>query len=188
MTSYRTAGDPGDPDDLGCLSNDDLRERAELLNEAQQLYEDLAYISVPKIPCPECSGAGQVFGGSLGNMCPRCLGTRVVDRPGGVPLELPDFASIRARITAYGDALADRALPEGHRAKKLLALPPMSSVPTIEEIQAIHDSGHDRAKELQNQEVEIDGVLAEPKKAQGLLSESGELDDFGDAELDEMEP
>jgi hypothetical protein len=170
------------------LSNNDLRERAELLNEAQQLYEDLAYISVPKIPCPECSGAGQIYGGSLGNLCPRCLGQRVVDRPGYEVLALPDFAGIRARITAYGDALADRALPAGHRAKKQLTLPAASSVPTLEEIQAIYDKGQDKAKELRDKEVEIEGELAEPEKPKGLLSESGDLDDYGDEELDEMEP
>ena len=156
-----------DSGDLGCLSDNDLRERAELLNEAQQLYEDLAYISVPKIPCPECSGAGQIYGGSLGSMCPRCLGQRVVDRPGGESLELPNFASIRARITAYGNALADLALPDGHKMKGRLGLPAASSVPTLEEIQTIFDEGKDKAKELQNKEVEIGGVLADPEKPKG---------------------
>ena len=169
------------------LSEEDLRERSEKLHEAQQLYEDLAFLYTPKMPCPECTGSGQVYGGSLGNICPRCFGQRVVDRPAAEQLELPDFASMRRRITAYGDVLADQALPSGHRAKKHLVLPAASSVPELSEIEDIIKKGNEKAKELRDKQLEIEGELAEPEKPKGLLSEDGDLGEYTDAELDEME-
>jgi hypothetical protein len=169
------------------LTDEDLRERSQALNEAEELYEEVAFLGVPKMPCPECAGAGQIVGGSLGDICPRCLGKRVIDRPSADPIERPPFAQLRARITAYGDAMADRALPDAHQGKRHLALPAASDVPTLEEIQAISAKLKQTAKQLDAGQ--LDGMqLAEPKKAKGMLGDGDEgLGEYSDAELDKME-
>ncbi|MBT8454173.1 MAG: hypothetical protein KJO40_19575 [Deltaproteobacteria bacterium] len=174
-------------DVVDSLTEEDLRDRSHALNEAEGLYEEVAFLGVPKMPCPECAGAGQIVGGSLGDVCPRCFGRRVIDRPSADPIERPPFAELRARITAYGDALADRALPDGHQGRRNLALPPASDVPTMAEIQTIADKLKDQAKQLDARQ--LDGMqLAEPKKAKGMLGDGEEgLGDYNDAELDAME-
>jgi hypothetical protein len=94
------------------LSQEDLRERSEKLDAIQEMYEELAYIQEPKMPCNECSGAGTVYGGSLGDICVKCMGARVINRPFYEPVVQPDFKALRASITYYGDALrTDGELP-----------------------------------------------------------------------------
>lgn len=110
------------------LTQGDLRERSEKLNELQDLFEELAYVTEAKMPCNECGGSGSVDAGSLGSVCVKCMGARVINQPFYEPMKQPPFKELRAPITAYGDALADRALPDGHPNKKGLALPPASSV------------------------------------------------------------
>lgn len=174
-------------EDLGVLSDSELRERSQLLDETQELYEELAYLSVPKMPCPECSGSGGVYAGSLGGICVRCMGQRVIDRPGCDPIEQPPFAQLRAAITAYGNGVADRVLPDGHEGKRHLALPDPASVPTLDEIRTLRDEGKQRAKQLQGIDPLAGQQLAEPQEPRGLLAEEGELGDYTDAELDEIE-
>jgi hypothetical protein len=179
-------------DVVDMLDEDDLRERSQKLDEAQELYEEIAYLANPKMPCPECSGAGSISSGSLGSSCPRCFGQRVVDRPDSEPIEMPPFKQLRASISTYGLALADRALPamreDGtpHPGKKNLGLPPVCTVPTLAEIQALYDEGKVKAKALAPAP-EMAEQLAEPQSPKGLLSDGGELDDYTDAELDDME-
>jgi hypothetical protein len=169
------------------LDEEDLRKRSAALDEAQTAWEELAYVSTAKAPCPECSGAGQIGGGTLGDICPRCLGQRVIDAPGSEPLEMPPFSHLRAAITAYGDALADRALPAGHRARKQLALPPASSVPALESLVMLKVTAIGKAKQLRGAPGWVDPkLLAEPKKAKGLAGD-GELGEYSDAELAELE-
>ena len=156
------------------LTEDDLRERSEALNEAQELYEELAFLKNPKMPCPDCGGSGSVYGGSLGDVCPRCGGARMLDQPGGEDLEMPDFRALRGAITAYGNALADQALPSGHQAKQNLLLPPADSVPTLEQLEALGE----RAKELSRGLPAPDYSQLPPSRAAGQLT---------DADLDEME-
>lgn len=171
------------------LDEEDLRARSQKLDEAQELYEEMAYLGVAKMPCPECTGAGSVSSGSLGDICVKCFGKRVIDHPGAEPMKMPPFKQLRAAIGKYGDALADRLLLPGddgtpHKGKRNLALPPPPSVPTLEEIQAIYDTGKAKAKELQAAEMP---QLTAPQKPQGLLSDDGGLDDYTDADLEEME-
>lgn len=161
------------------LTDGDLRERSEALHKAQELYEELAFLKNPKMPCPECGGAGSTYGGSLGDVCPRCMGARMLDRPGGEDLEMPDFRKLRAAITAYGDALADKALPEGHQAKKHLALPPAESVPTPEEIEELASHAKEQARQLEGPDMsKLPAPAQRPAAGLGGVS---------DAELDEME-
>lgn len=175
------------------LTEDDLRARSQKLHETQELYEELAYLANPKMPCPECTGAGNVSGGSLGDICVRCMGSRVLDRPGSPVVEMPNFAQLRASITDYGNAVADRALPPGedgkpHRAFKGLALPAASKVVTMEEIDKLYEHGQETAKKLQGQAPAVEGIsLNPPASRQGLLSDDGDLGDYSDADLDEME-
>ena len=174
------------------LTEDDLRERSQKLHETQELFEELAYMANPKMPCPECTGAGNVSGGSLGDICPRCMGVRVIDRPGSPKVDMPNFAQLRAGITAYGDALADRALPpvdgKPHRAFKGLALPPASSVVTMKDLDELHAKAMDHANQLRGKPSAVEGLeLDAPRKRKGLQSDDGGLDDYSDADLDELE-
>ena len=43
------------------LTEDDLRQRSQKLDETQELYEELAYLANPKMPCPECSNEGTLM-------------------------------------------------------------------------------------------------------------------------------
>lgn len=167
------------------LTEDDIRERSQALHEAQEAWEELAFLSTPKIPCRECGASGQVHGGSFGALCPNCLGERMVAAPGAEPIDMPDFRSLRAAIGAYGDALAfaDHSDPKMRR-----ALPAGSGVPTLESITALKKDAIAKSRQLQ-----IGGApgvfdpkqLPEPKPAKGLAGE-GDLGEYDDAELDEM--
>lgn len=179
--------------DIAEIAEEDLRQRSQALDQAQETWEELAYLANPKMPCPECSGAGLVVGGSLGDLCVRCLGARVIEQPGSHPVELPPFAQLRAAISAYGDALADRALPPGadgssHKGKRHLLLPSPASVPTLEVIQKLNEDGLRKARQLQGAPgVVPNHLLAAPRKEKGMRSEDG-LGEYEDAELEEMEP
>jgi hypothetical protein len=175
-------------DIVASLTEEDLRERSQALHEAQETYEELAYLTNPKMPCPECGGAGSVHGGSLGDVCVNCGGARVVEAPGGRKVEMPPFAALRWAISTYGNALADHALPVGHRAKKYLELPAPTTVPTLEKIQKLQAEGLAQARQLTGQPGIVDPkLLKEAKPAKGLSGE-GDLGEYEDAELDDMEP
>lgn len=177
------------------LSDNDLRERSQALSDAQDLWEKAAYLSIEKIPCRECGGSGRVSGGTFGDMCVACEGTRVEEAPDAEEFPMPPFASMRAAITEYGNALADRDLPEGHVAKKHLALPAPSTVPDLDAIKAVHAQGKEKVKELRAAQGRSQlgagrGVdprsLPEGKPDSGFEGD-GNLGDVEDAELDEME-
>ncbi len=179
-----------DQDDIiGQIAEDDIRQRSQQLHEAQEAWEELAYLANPKIPCPECTGAGSVSGGSLGDICVRCLGTRVLEQPGSQPMAMPKFAELRSAIGAYGDALADRALPMGHLGKRGLLLPAASTVPTLESLQALYTQAATQARQLAaggTPGIVDPKLLREPKKAKGMAGD-GDLGDFEDAELADLE-
>ena len=169
---------------VSTLTDEDLRVRSSALNDAQETWEEVAYMANPKMPCPECSGAGSISGGSLGDLCVRCMGQRVVEQPGRQTVTMPPFAQLRAAITAYGNALADRGLPAGHKGKRHLALPEASTVPTLESIQKLSEEALGKAKQLQG----TPGVVPDH-----LLQAPRDHDDGGieqtadDAELDKLE-
>ena len=103
--------------ELVALTEDDLQKRSQKLDDIQEMFEELAYVSEPKMPCNECAGSGSVDAGSLGSICVKCMGARVINRPFYEPIKKPEFHKLRASITNYGDALR-----EGRE------LPPVSSV------------------------------------------------------------
>lgn len=172
------------------LTEDDLRARSQALSDAQETWEELSYMTARKIPCPECSGAGAVSSGSLGDICPRCMGRRMLDQPGEVGVEMPPFAALRGAITAYGNAIADRELPTGHIAKKQLALPAPATVPTLEQIEQLKTQAAAKVRELGSG---APGVVDAPqlpapkkKRDDGVLGDDAEDAEFDDHELDEM--
>lgn len=187
IDSDSTFTDKEQEDIVASLTEDDLRQRSQALHDAQETWEEVAYLANPKMPCPECSGAGSVAGGSLGDICVRCLGARVIEQPGRQNIDMPPFASLRAAISSYGDALADRELPDGHKGKRQLALPPAATVPTLEQIQKLSADGLAKAKELEGAPGLVDPkLLKAPKKSKGLAGE-GDIGEYEDAELDELE-
>jgi hypothetical protein len=161
------------------LTAGDITDRSQLLDDTQTLYEDLAYLANPKMPCRECGGSGQVDGGIFSSVCPMCEGARVRDVPGSDPFPMPDFATMRKAIGGYGDALA---LGE--------ATPDANTVPTLAEIQALYDAGKAQAKQLtaggSAPGAYDPKLLKAPKKPSGMMSD-GDLGDIPDAELAELE-
>jgi hypothetical protein len=171
------------------LTDDDLRCRAQALHEAQETWEELSFLATPKIPCRECGGSGQVHGGSFGDICVGCMGERMVAAPGAPAFHMPDFSGMRRAITAYGDALADRALPTGHKGKRYLALPAASTVPTVAQIDQLQRDGLAQCRQLTAGTAP--GVfdpkqLPAPAPARGMAGE-GDLGEYEDAELADME-
>lgn len=152
------------------LTEADLQERSQKLDDLQEMFEEIAYVVEPKMACPECGGGGSIDAGSLGSICIRCMGAKVINQPFHEPMRQPDFAQLRAPITAYYNALADRALPAGHPHKKGLALPPASSV--------IFDK--DMYNELFAQGKAEVKVLAANEIAKQLQAASGEDEDDED--------
>jgi hypothetical protein len=150
------------------------------LEEGQEIWERYAYLAVPKMPCPECGGTGSVAGGSLGSACVRCNGARTLDHPGAEAPEIPDFSGMRTALSNYSIALADHALPDGHRAKKHLALPPASTLPRPEAIQKARDAIKKASKQLAGAP-----PMALPAPQQESRGSLGDGDaDFSDADLD----
>lgn len=109
------------PDDLqddltddGELSLEDLDELADQiapeLEVAVDLAERVAFLSVQKMPCPECAGAGAISGGSLGDICPGCHGRRVVDHPGAAPADIPSLEPWRGFLRNLYAYKHDQAL------------------------------------------------------------------------------
>jgi hypothetical protein len=171
------------------ITDEDLRARSQSLHEAQETWEELQFIATPKIPCRECGGAGSVQGGSFGSICVGCMGERMVAAPGSPKFDMPDFSGMRKAIGAYGDAIADRALPDGHKGKRHLALPAPASVPTIDAIQALAEQGLAKCRQLQaggGPGVFDPKQLPEARPARGLAGE-GDLSEYEDAELAELE-
>lgn len=171
--------------DIADISETDLRQRSEALNDAQEAWENLSFIATAKIPCHECGGRGVTAAGSFGDIeCPNCHGKRVVEHPANDPLVPPPFAMLRAAITEYGDALADRLLPAGHRHKRGLALPAASTVPTIDAIGEILKDTMTRAKALKAAPGIVDEkLLGEARKKR----EGDDGGDFTDDDIDQQQ-
>jgi hypothetical protein len=176
-------------DIVATLTDEDLRQRSQALHDAQETWEELQFLSTPKIPCRECGGSGQVSGGSFGSICVGCMGERMVTPKGAPSFDMPDFSGMRKAISAYGDALSDRALPDGHRGKRQLALPAASTVPTLELIETLGEQALSKARQLQSGRPpgHFDPKqLPDAAPAKGLAGE-GDLGEYDDAELAEME-
>ncbi len=166
------------------IAEDEIQRRAEALSAAQGVWEQAAWRAHPKIPCPECTGNGQVVGGSLGDHCPSCNGTRMVDDQSvDVDFQMPDFKALRDPLNAYGDALIHR------RYGKPMALPPASTVPTMAQIAELRASGQQRYQALAAGAGPALPQLppAKPLKRTGLENEGGIDQAADDDELDAIE-
>ena len=181
--------------DAAILTDEDLRQRSQKLDEAQERWENLVYLSTEKIPCPECGGSGRVGSGSFGDTCVACMGSRVQESPDsdGPGFEIPPFAQLRAQITEYGNALADRELPAGHLGKRNLALPAASTVPTLEAITQLDTDARAKTRALKQLTAAAEhGRGVDPRqlpegRIDRNISDEADLGDIDDAELDDME-
>ncbi len=98
-------------DEFSIEDLDDLADQiAPELEVAADLAERVAFLSIEKMPCPECAGAGAVSGGSLGDICPGCNGRRVVEHPGATPVDLPSLAPWRDFLRNLDSFKHDQAL------------------------------------------------------------------------------
>lgn len=163
-------------DDDHIITEQDLDEIAEAVEEADDLHQRYMFLSVQKIPCPECGGQGNVYGGSLGNACPTCCGARMVDHPGSVQPQLPGFAKERAALGAYVRAQRNQGT------KREVPLPLASSLPRPESIRMRTTEIREISRRL-GSAPQLKGQLAEPKKqAVGSLGD-GEAE-YSDEEID----
>lgn len=132
-----------DDEIVRAFTEDEIRQRSAALEDAQSTWEQVRNQAMPKILCPQCNGNGRVTGGSLGEFCDACNGSRVVqDRTKPFDFAMPDFAELRGPIARYADAHALRA--HGVRAE----LPDKSTVASLETIHALTAAAQQRALEL----------------------------------------
>lgn len=154
------------------LTEEELNQIVADLDFAQREYEKLVHLSSPIMPCPECGGAGSVSGGSLGDICPGCLGSRRVSAPGNPGIDLNiDFAGIRARLAdaqRYNDAVAGRLGPDV--AAEIVAKGAVSLAGLRGDVKGMLNGIRQKAGEL---------VLAQPQQPQlsHAIEAPGELDD-----------
>ncbi len=91
------------------VTDHDIREVAESLQQVEDLWNKVASLTDPRIPCPECGGTGTLAGGgSLGEIpCDTCDGQRYVDHPAAQEigkLMLPDFGGLQNRLRLLCDS------------------------------------------------------------------------------------
>jgi len=174
------------------LTEEDLRVLSQELSDTQDDWENYLNASTVMDPCPECTGAGQVIGGTLGDVCVRCNGKRVVERPGQDEEEVPDFRQLRGSITAYGTAVAWTTLPAEAKQRLLSQgqkqpeIPAISTLPTLEHVKGLRLSAKTKLKALAGAPAPASQLnLPAPKKAKGMTGD-GHLGEYDDAELDEL--
>mgnify|MGYP001564626436 CR=1 FL=1 len=166
------------------ITADEARRRSEALHNAQEIWEDYALRATPHVPCPSCTGAGKLVSGSLGEICPTCEGKRVVPDLAADPIEIPDFAALRAPLTRYADALAFRAVG------KMAALPPASTVPSMQDIEALRTRGRTQLRALTAGGAPPTPALPAPASTPSSFSrdEQGGIEDtVSDEEIDAIE-
>lgn len=105
-----------------------ILSRLRAVETAEQMWEQATDLSIRKIPCRECGGAGTVANGSLGDVCPECLGARAEDVAGQVPLEPPPaLREFRAQLVdAHRQVFHWHLDPKGEMPTP--ALPPWSAI------------------------------------------------------------
>lgn len=131
------------------LTTDELREIASSLEDAQGLADKVDYLTTAKMPCPECGGSGSLSAGSLGSMCPGCMGARYLDHPAGhgdaANPAVKMLADMRRNFSTYATALDGRraylSLPDGVRDSIDNIEGPTaamrSAVPTVEAVEIV---------------------------------------------------
>jgi hypothetical protein len=167
---------------------DDLDDRLRDLDKAQSIWERIKFLQTMKMPCPECGGAGSIYGGSLSNTCPGCMGRRMVDHPAANEIKVPDFANMRRALSGAATA-RDQRLGLRAPGEMRLALPDPGRLPTRNDIAALIDEARKIAQGLPATP-QIEGELREPPRAQ-LGDGEDESDLLGNAPddryLDELE-
>lgn len=166
--------DPGDPDEDEFSELDDIDDRLRELHEAQTIWERIEYLQTAKMPCPECGGSGQLYGGTLGNTCPTCMGQRMVDHPGADDIKVPDFADMRQKLSAAATA-RDQRLGLRAATERRLALPAAGSLPTLAEIRDLARQGHEQANECRTAPM-IEGDLRAPPRPRLDAPDDKQLD------------
>ncbi len=128
-------------DDLSLEDLDELADQiAPELEVAADLAERVAFLSIEKMPCPECAGGGAISGGSLGDICPGCNGRRVVEHPGAAPVDLPSLAPWRDFLRNLDSYKHDQALLAHDGAvgfDKPLGLKAPGRPPPLKDLQAV---------------------------------------------------
>lgn len=159
------------------LSVEDLDELADQiapqLEEATDLLERVAFLSIEKMPCPECAGAGAISGGSLGDICPGCNGRRVVEHPGAPPVDLPSLAPWKDFLRNLDSYKHDQALlansgAEGFDKPKGLSAP--ARPPKLEDLQQVIAGLRGRGERLRADGASMPALpTPPPSKSQQLL-------------------
>ena len=163
-----------DDDELSLEDLDELADQiAPELEVAADLAERVAFLSIEKMPCPECAGAGAISGGSLGDICPGCNGRRVVEHPGAAPVNLPSLAPWRDFLRKLDSYKHDQALlshdgEKGFDKPKGLAAP--GKPPTLKDLQAVIADLRGRGETLSRSGASMPALpTPPPPKSQQLL-------------------
>lgn len=110
----------------------EIDRRLQAVIAAEEMWAQARYLAVEKVPCRECGGTGTIDGGSLGSICPECLGSRAEplagqSRPVPTP---PEVSNMRAQLIAAAVTVWDwRSKPEGPMPE-----PEMPPWPAIEKV------------------------------------------------------
>lgn len=160
---------------------DDLDDRLRELERAQTAWERLSYLQTLKMPCPACGGAGSLYGGSLGNTCPECLGTRMVEHPAAQEIEVPaDFFAVRRLLNAAAKA-RDQRLGLRAPGEDRAMMPDLSSLPSLQEIRDFTEQGRQLALQAPQTPV-VQGQLREPPRPRLDAPDDRQLDALEDGE------
>lgn len=126
------------------LSQGEFDELAREVEDTNVQYEKLRHLATPKMACMECGGNGTLAGGSFGAMeCPSCNGARVVDHPAAEPMDIPDFAGMRAALSA---AAAPAMLNGAVNPAAGMLLPGPQRLPKLSALQSLQKQGKEYAQ------------------------------------------
>ena len=164
-------------------TQEELDEAVREMVEAQDEWDEIAYMVTPKMPCPECGGQGAIDSGSLGAICVRCNGARVVDHPAAERIELPDFAAMK-KLTRAADRwmLSSKSSEED---RERLKLPPPGAappIPTVDYIKGLRKEAAAKAKALP-----APAPVALPPAEPVRKAIPASLGHWSDEDLDELE-
>lgn len=109
-----------------------ILSRLRAVEFAEEVWQQAAYLAVEKMPCRECGGSGVIDGGSLGNICPECLGSRAEALAGQAPPPAPPPAlrAMRSQlIDAHAQVFNWHLDPQGEMPTP--ALPPWSAIEEV---------------------------------------------------------
>lgn len=107
-----------------------ILSRLRVVEAAEEMWQQATYLAVEKMPCRECGGSGVIDGGSLGSICPECLGSRAEALAGQAPPPPPALRSMRAQLLdAHKQVFNWHLAPQGEMPTP--ALPPWSAIEEV---------------------------------------------------------